>query len=83
MAPTTSTIRGLPSEVIVGTDEGLKHQLAIDLDQVQTADQSRLHEYVRTLYSDKMRLECRALAMMTTREEVDRRGVIWRGNPTR
>ena len=68
VAPITSTVRGLPSEVIVGTDEGLKHQSAINLDHVQTVDQRRLHEYVGTLSNDKMRQVCRALAVATACE---------------
>ena len=44
VAPIASTVLGLPTEVTVGTNEGLKHQSAINLDQVQTADQRRLHE---------------------------------------
>ena len=34
VAPITSTIRGLPSEVIVGVAEGLKHDSAVNLDNV-------------------------------------------------
>ena len=40
VAPITSTIRGIPSEVLVGPDEGLKHHSAINLDHVQTVEQS-------------------------------------------
>ena len=64
-APITSAVRGLASAVIVGTDEGLKHQSAINLDHVQTVDQCRLHEYVGTLSNDKLRQVCRALAGAT------------------
>ena len=40
VAPVTSTIRGLPSEVIVGVDEGLRHDSAINLDHVQTVEKT-------------------------------------------
>ncbi len=65
VAPVTSTIRGLPSEVPVGVDEGLKHPSAINLDHVQTVEQRLLHEFVGTLSEAKMREVCRALALST------------------
>ena len=65
VAPITSTIRGLPSEVVVGTDEGLKHDSAINLDHVQTVEQRSLHSFVGTLSEEKMRRVCRALALAT------------------
>ena len=36
VAPITSTRRGLPSEVPVGIDEGLRRDSAVNLDHVQT-----------------------------------------------
>ena len=65
VAPITSTIRGLPSEVIIGTDEGLEHDSAINLDHVQTVEQRSLHGFVGTLSEAKMRQVCRALALAT------------------
>lgn len=65
VAPITSTIRGLPSEVIVGVDEGLKNDSAINLDHVQTVEQRWLRRYVGTLGAVKMRQVCRALALAT------------------
>ncbi len=65
VAPITSTIRGLPSEVIVGVDEGLRHDSAINLDHVQTVEQRRLHSYVGSVSPAKMRHVCRALSVAT------------------
>ena len=65
VAPITSTIRGLPSEVIVGADEGLKHDSAVNLDHVQTVEQRLLHSFIGTLSEEKMRRVCRALARAT------------------
>jgi len=65
VAPITSTIRGLPSEVVVGPDEGLRHDSAINLDNVQTVEQRRLQRYVGSLSPTKMRQVCRALAIAT------------------
>ena len=63
VAPITSRIRGLPSEVIVGAEEGLKRESAINLDHVQTIDKSRLHRFLGTLGHEKMRDVCHALAI--------------------
>ena len=65
VAPITSTIRGLPSEVSVGVAEGLEHESAINLDHVQTVEQRRLHRYVGSLSETKMRRVCHALALAT------------------
>lgn len=63
VAPVTSTIRGAPSEVVVGVSEGLKHQSAVNLDHVQTVEQARLEGYVGQLGREKMSKVCRALAV--------------------
>ena len=63
VAPITSTIRGAPSEVMVGMKEGLKHDSAVNLDHVQTVERSRLEQYVGYLGAEKMREVCRALAI--------------------
>jgi mRNA interferase MazF len=65
VAPITSTIRGAPSEVVVGVAEGLKHESAVNLDHVQTVERSRLEGYVGHLGPQKMRDVCRALAIAT------------------
>ena len=65
VAPVTSTIRGLPSEVPVGVDEGLKHPSAVNLDHVQTVEQRLLQEFVGSVSEAKMREVCRALALAT------------------
>src|SRR2546422_4833552 len=65
VAPITSTIRGLPSEVIVGTTEGLKHASAVNLDHIQTVERARLSRYIGHLSAEKMRAVCRAIAVAT------------------
>ncbi len=61
----TSTIRGLPSEVRVGVDEGLEQESAINLDNVHTVSKERLQDYVATLSDEKMLEVCYALAIAT------------------
>jgi mRNA interferase MazF len=63
VAPVTSTIRGAPSEVVVGVKEGLKHESAVNLDHVQTVERARLTSYVGHLGPDRMREVCRALSI--------------------
>jgi len=65
VAPVTSTIRGLPSEVPVGLDEGLKERSVVNLDWIQTVEQRLLTHYVGSLGEDRMAEVCRALAIAT------------------
>lgn len=65
VAPITSTIRGLPSEVVVGTTEGLKHDSAVSLDHMQTVERARLSRYIGRLSGEKMEVVCRAIAVAT------------------
>ena len=63
VAPITSTIHGVPSEVQIGVEHGLKHESAVNLDHVQTVDQSRLSGFIGHLSDDTMSEVCRALAV--------------------
>ena len=65
VAPITSTIHGVPSEVMLGVDHGLKRDSALNLDHVQTVNRSRLTKYVGHLDEPKMDEVCRALALAT------------------
>jgi mRNA interferase MazF len=51
--------------VDLGVDEGLKHDSAVNLDHVQTVEQSRLVGYVGAVSAAKMRQVCQALAVAT------------------
>jgi mRNA interferase MazF len=65
VAPITSAIRGAPSEVIVGVDEGLKQRSAINLDHLQTVDKDRLERFVGSVSPRTMSAVCAALAVAT------------------
>ena len=65
VAPITSTIHGAPSEVIVGIDEGLKKDSAINLDHVQTVEKARLKRFLGSVSREKMTAVCRALDIAT------------------
>ena len=65
VASITSSIRGIPSEVKVGVDEGLKNDCVINLDQIHTVEQSKLHTFIGTVSREKMTQVCRALVIAT------------------
>ena len=62
VAPITSTIRGVPSEVSLGPDDGLKKPCAVNLHNVVTVDQKGLGRVVAHLDEGRMREVCAALA---------------------
>jgi mRNA interferase MazF len=49
VAPITSTVRGIPSEVPLGTADGVPRDCAVNLDHVPTIAKSRLVALVATL----------------------------------
>jgi len=69
VAPITSTIRGAPSEVLVGVDEGLKAPSVVNLDHVQTVERRQLVQFIGSLGHEKMSAVCRALAVATGRAD--------------
>lgn len=65
VAPLTTRIRGLPTEVRLDGDDGLPQPCAASLDNVQPLAASLLVEYVSSLSSERMREVCQALAIAT------------------
>lgn len=61
VAPLTSAIRGVPSEVVLGPDDGLKHPSAVNLHNIVTVDKSRVGRRVAALADERMRAVCGAL----------------------
>lgn len=57
----TSTLRGAPTEVEVGTAEGLKKTSCINLCNLFTVEKQRLRTFVGTVGAEKMHQVCRAL----------------------
>lgn len=53
-APVFTQHHGLPTQVTVGTAEGLKHGSAIQCDGLMSLDKSRLTDYVGELTLDKL-----------------------------
>ena len=54
VAPITSTIRDIPSEVVLDPDDGVAQRCAINLDHLQTVSKDRLGGLVATLPAARM-----------------------------
>jgi len=61
VAPITSTIRGVPSEVLLNEEDGMKAPCAINLHNPVTVIQERLGKRVAQLSSLRMHEICAAL----------------------
>ena len=61
VAPVTSTIRGVPSEVILNEEDGMKAPCAVNLHNAVTISQDRLGRRVAHLSSLRMGEICEAL----------------------
>jgi mRNA interferase MazF len=62
IAPITSSIRGVPSEVVVGPDDGVKQPSAVNLHNVITVAKDGLGRRLAQLGDERMHEVCRALA---------------------
>ena len=61
VAPITSTIRGVPSEVVLDEEDGMKSPCAVNLHNAVTVSQNRLGKRVAQLSSLRMSEICTAL----------------------
>jgi len=59
----TSTLRGAPTEVELGVDEGLKKPSCANLCNVFTVTQHELVRFVGSVTADQMAKVCRALVI--------------------
>jgi len=64
VAPVTSTIRDIPSEVVLTTEDGMPRDCAINLDHVQTVSRSKLGAVITTLGPKRM-LEVRSALLFS------------------
>jgi mRNA interferase MazF len=55
IAPITSTIRDIPSEVLLSRSDGLPHDCAANLDHLQTVSKARIGESIATLSPQRMK----------------------------
>ncbi len=61
VAPITSAIRGVPSEVVLNEEDGMKASCAVNLHNAVTVPQDRLGKRVAQLSSRRMSEICAAL----------------------
>jgi mRNA interferase MazF len=61
VAPITSSIRGVPSEVALGPDDGMKQPCVVNLHNVVTVSKENLGRRVAQLDDRRMREVCDAL----------------------
>jgi mRNA interferase MazF len=61
VAPITSTIRDIPSEVVLGVEDGMQAPCAVNLDHLVTVPRKALGRYVSQLSAARMAAICQAL----------------------
>ncbi len=54
VAPITSTVRDIPSEVILGQNEGMPQDCAVNCDHLQTVSKMKLGALITTLSPEKL-----------------------------
>lgn len=54
VAPITSTIRDIPTEVVLEPGDGVPQDCAVNLDHVQTVPRARVGSLITTLTADRM-----------------------------
>lgn len=62
VAPITSTMRGVPSEVALGLEDGVKQPCAVNLHNVVTVARNGVGRRLARLGDERMHEVCRALA---------------------
>jgi len=63
--PATTVVRGIPTEVSVGPDDGLPRESVLTLDNLVPVPCSYFVERIGRLRGDRLRAVCRALALAT------------------
>ena len=61
VAPITSTIRGVPSEVLLNEEDGMKTTCIVNVHNIVTVSQSRLGKRVVQLSASRMNQICAAM----------------------
>lgn len=54
VAPITSTIRDIPSEVLLGKNDGMTRDCVINVDHIQTVSKSKIGVLISTLSEEKL-----------------------------
>ena len=64
VAPITSTIRDIPSEVFLSKSDGVPRECAINFDHIQTVSKKKISALMTTLSSEKLK-EVRAAVLFS------------------
>jgi mRNA interferase MazF len=54
VAPITTTVRDIPSEVFLTKQDGMKRDCAINLDHIQTVSKGKIESLITALSADKL-----------------------------
>ncbi|TAJ08744.1 MAG: type II toxin-antitoxin system PemK/MazF family toxin [Nitrospirae bacterium] len=54
VAPVTSTVRDIPSEIALGEEDGMPRACAVNLDHIQTVSKGKIGALITTLSTDRM-----------------------------
>jgi mRNA interferase MazF len=65
VAPLTTTIRGIPTEIRLGLDDGVPRECVVSVDNTQLVERIGLTEPITHLSGPRMHAVCRALAIAT------------------
>ena len=55
IAPLTTTIRGIPTEVVLTSEDGVQTSCVVNLDNIQTISKANLGAFITHLPPEKMR----------------------------
>lgn len=55
VAPITSTIRDIPSEIVLTAEDGMKNDCVINCDHIQTVSKSKIGSLITTLSNNKLK----------------------------
>jgi len=62
VAPVTSTVREIPSEVFLSVSDGMPRDCAINLDHIQTVSKAKIGPLITTISTQKMKQVREAVA---------------------
>jgi mRNA interferase MazF len=62
VAPVTTTVRDIPSEVVLTKEDGMRRECAANFDHIQTVSRGKLGALITTLGPTKMRQARSAIA---------------------
>jgi len=61
VAPITSTVRDIPSEVFLSKQDGMTRDCAINFDHIQTVSKGKISSLITELSADKLEKVCKAI----------------------